>query len=89
MTTNHNMKTIITALALATTPVICHASASDTPTAEADSSLTPHLNMDNGVVPIADNRGFTLQSNDGSFVFKPYLYMQSTLNFKYYDDVYS
>lgn len=44
------------------------------------------LNMDNGVIPIADDRGFTLQSNDGSFVFKPYLFMQTTANFKYYDD---
>ena len=44
------------------------------------------LNMDNGVIPIADDRGFTLQSQDGSFVFKPYLYMQTTANFKYYDD---
>ena len=43
-------------------------------------------NMDNGVIPIADDRGFTLQSNDGSFVFKPYLYLQSTLNYRYYDD---
>ena len=49
-------------------------------------SQASQLNMDNGVIPIADDRGFTLQSNDGSFVFKPYLYMQSTLNFKYYDD---
>ena len=44
------------------------------------------LNMDNGVIPIADDRGFTLQSNDGSFVFKPYLFLQTTANFKYYDD---
>ena len=44
------------------------------------------LNMDNGVIPIADDRGFTLQSNDGNFVFKPYLFMQTTANFKYYDD---
>ena len=43
-------------------------------------------NMENGVIPIADDRGFTLQSNDGSFVFKPYLYMQTTLNYRYYDD---
>ena len=49
-------------------------------------SRASQLNMDNGVIPIADDRGFTLQSNDGSFVFKPYLYMQTTLNFKYYDD---
>ncbi len=45
----------------------------------------PHLDMQNGVVPIADNRGFTLQSNDGSFVFKPYLMLQTTGNFNWYD----
>ena len=44
------------------------------------------MDMENGVLPIADDRGFTLQSKDGNFVFKPYLYMQSTLNLKYYDD---
>lgn len=44
------------------------------------------LNMDNGVIPIADDRGFTLQSNNGSFVFKPYLFLQTTANFRYYDD---
>ena len=49
-------------------------------------SIAQRLDMENGVIPIADDRGFTLQSNDGSFVFKPYLYMQTTLNFKYYDD---
>ena len=27
------------------------------------------LDMENGVIPIADNRGFTLQSKDGNFVF--------------------
>lgn len=41
---------------------------------------------DNGVVPIADDRGFTLQSRDGKFIFKPYLFMQTSLNFNYYDD---
>ena len=46
----------------------------------------PQLNMDNGVIPIADDRGFTLQSNDGNFVFKPYLFIQSTLSYRYYDD---
>lgn len=44
------------------------------------------LNMENGVIPIADDRGFTLQSQDGNFVFKPYMYLQTTLNFNYYDD---
>ena len=51
-----------------------------------DDTHATHLDMDNGVIPIADNRGFTLQSNDGNFVFKPYMYIQSTLNFRYYDD---
>lgn len=44
------------------------------------------LNMDNGVLPIADNRGFTLQSKDGKFIFKPYLFLQTTANLHYYDD---
>ena len=43
------------------------------------------LDMSNGVVPIADNRGFTLQSKDGKFIFKPYLFLQTSLNFNYYD----
>ena len=34
-------------------------------------SIAQRLDMENGVIPIADDRGFTLQSNDGSFVFKP------------------
>lgn len=44
------------------------------------------LNMDNGVISIADNRGFTLQNTDGSFVFKPYMYIQTTAAYNYYDD---
>ena len=55
-------------------------------TLSATTYAQTELNMDNGVIPIADDRGFTLQSNDGNFVFKPYLYMQATANFKYYDD---
>ena len=46
---------------------------------------TPSLDMQNGVVPIADNRGFTLQSKDGRFVFKPYLMLQASGNFNWYD----
>lgn len=52
----------------------------------AESEKQDNLNMDNGVTPIADNRGFTLQSKKGDFVFKPYMYLQTTLNFKYFDD---
>lgn len=45
-----------------------------------------HLDMENGVLPIADDRGFTLQSKDGKFVFKPYLYLSTNLSLHYYDD---
>ena len=44
------------------------------------------LDMSNGVIPIADDRGFTLQSADGQFVFKPYMMLQSSAMFSYYDD---
>lgn len=44
-----------------------------------------HIDMENGVLGIADDRGFTLQSRDGRFVFKPYLFMQSKLTANYYD----
>ena len=61
--------------------------AAETTTEEATTeSQSDKLNMENGVIPIADDRGFTLQSQDGSFVFKPYLFMQTTANFRYYDD---
>lgn len=42
--------------------------------------------MENGVIPIADNRGFSLQSKDGKFILKPYLMLQTLLNYNYYDD---
>ncbi len=45
-----------------------------------------HIDMDNGVLGIADNRGFTLQSRDGKFVFKPYLFLQTRGMYNYYDD---
>ena len=50
-----------------------------------DGTENSHLDMQNGVVPIADNRGFTLQSKDGRFVFKPYLMLQTSGNFNWYD----
>ena len=45
-----------------------------------------HLDMENGVLPIADDRGFTLQSKDGKFVFKPYLYLSTNASLHYYAD---
>ncbi len=44
------------------------------------------IDMENGVLGIADDRGFTLQSKNGKFVFKPYLFMQTRVSYNYYDD---
>ncbi len=51
---------------------------------QAQDSL--RIDMENGVLGIADDRGFTLQSKDGKFVFKPYLMLQTRGQFNYYDD---
>lgn len=47
---------------------------------------SPDIDMENGVTGIADDRGFTLQSKDGKFIFKPYLFLQTRGMFNYYDD---
>lgn len=44
-----------------------------------------HIDMENGVLGIADNRGFTLQSKTGKFIFKPYLFLQTRGSYNYYD----
>ena len=44
------------------------------------------IDMENGVLGIADDRGFTLQSRDSKFIFKPYLFMQARGQYNYYDD---
>ena len=49
-------------------------------------SQAQEIDMDNGVLGIADDRGFTLQSKDGKFVFKPYLFLQTRGQLNYYDD---
>lgn len=46
----------------------------------------PSIDMENGVLGIADDRGFTLQSKNEKFVFKPYLFLQTRGQFNYYDD---
>lgn len=80
MKPNRIFAAIVAAMLSATT-------AAETKTEETTAeSQSDKLNMENGVIPIADDRGFTLQSQDGSFVFKPYLFMQTTANFRYYDD---
>lgn len=58
----------------------------DTTITTTTTTTTISYNRDNGVIPIADNRGFTLKSKDGRFVFKPYLYLQTNLSLHYYDD---
>lgn len=47
---------------------------------------TASLDTDNGVVTIGSDRMFQIESKDGNFSFKPYLMMQTTANFNYYDD---
>ena len=41
---------------------------------------------DNGVVSMAGREGFSIQSADGGFVFKPYLLVQTAGRFNWYDD---
>ncbi len=55
-------------------------------TAMLTASAQQHIDMENGVLGIAGDRGFTLQSKDGRFVFKPYLFLQTKAAYNYYDD---
>lgn len=41
---------------------------------------------ENGVVSLAGREGFTIASKKGDFVFKPYLLVQTSANFNWYDD---
>ena len=41
---------------------------------------------DNGVIPIAGRKGFAIKTADDKFVFKPYLMVQTTANYNWYDD---
>lgn len=82
-------------LAASNITTIAHAAtdseATDSTTSKAPSAeATPEhakYDMENGVLPIADDRGFTLQSKDGKFAFKPYMMLQANLAYRYYDDV--
>ena len=42
--------------------------------------------MENGIVSLAGREGFTIASKKGDFVFKPYLLVQTSANFNWYDD---
>lgn len=41
---------------------------------------------ENGIVSIADHRGFQFASKNGDFQFKPYILVQTAVNFNWYDD---
>lgn len=41
---------------------------------------------ENGIVSLAGREGFTIASKKGDFVFKPYLLVQTSGNFNWYDD---
>lgn len=41
---------------------------------------------ENGIVSLAGREGFTIKSNNGDFVFRPYMLVQGAANFNYYDD---
>lgn len=54
--------------------------------AAAEETVRGRIDMENGVLGIADDRGFTLQSRNEKFVFKPYLFLQTRGQVNYYDD---
>ena len=41
---------------------------------------------ENGIVSLAGREGFTIASKKGDFMFKPYLLVQTSANFNWYDD---
>ena len=41
---------------------------------------------ENGIVSLAGREGFTIASKKGDFLFKPYLLVQTSANFNWYDD---
>lgn len=41
---------------------------------------------ENGVVSLAGHKGFTFETKSGDFLFKPYLLVQASANYNYYDD---
>ena len=41
---------------------------------------------ENGIVSIGERKGFQIESKDGAFTFKPYMLVQTSAAFNYYDD---
>lgn len=67
------MKALFIATAVAMTSIVTTAESQD-------------FDSDNGVVTIGADRMFQIESKDGNFSFKPYLMLQTTANYNYYDD---
>ncbi|MBO4730106.1 MAG: porin [Bacteroidaceae bacterium] len=67
------MKALFIATVVALTSIIATAQSQD-------------FDSDNGVVTIGADRMFQIESRDGNFSFKPYLMLQTTGNYNYYDD---
>ncbi|MBP5629692.1 MAG: porin, partial [Bacteroidaceae bacterium] len=67
------MKALFIATAVAMTSIVATAQSQD-------------FDSDNGVVTIGADRMFQIESKDGNFSFKPYLMLQTTANYNYYDD---
>ena len=67
------MKKILIVALAATLPLMAHAQQEEEET-------------ENGVVSVGDKTGFTISSKKGDFVLKPYLLVQGTATYNYYDD---
>ena len=67
------MKKILIVALAATLPLMVHAQQEEEET-------------ENGVVSVGDKTGFTISSKKGDFVLKPYLLVQGTATYNYYDD---
>ena len=92
------MKTSIIAFAALAVANIFTAAAEEVPTSSdsiaAQSEQSSHkvkyapidLDTDNGVVSLAGSKGFTIQTKKGDFIFKPYMLVQTSGNFNWYDD---
>ena len=80
--------TILAALAaLTTTNIFAESLFTDTlAVTEASAPTEETYDADNGIVTIGSDRMFQIESKDHRFSFKPYLMLQTTVNFNYYDD---
>lgn len=54
--------------------------------AAPDSTASAPDDTDNGIVSIAEDRAFSIESRGGRFAFKPYMMIQTSAAVNYYDD---